>query len=145
MNTDWQVCSQPELPVVFGYGKESTLKLSLETRNRGDVMVVHCQGWIVYREEAVALSRVVSEVLQHSQKVVLDLSGVSSIDSAGIGELVQLHTWAERRNATLKCAAPTPLVRSLLDLTNVDSVLEVHSSVSGAIEWFEDEAVCADC
>src|ERR1700692_918279 len=68
--------------------KESTLKLSLETRNRGDVMIVHCQGRIVYRDEAASLSHVVGEVLHHGGKVVLDLGGVTSIDSAGIGELV---------------------------------------------------------
>ena len=37
--------------------KESKLKLSLETRYRGDVLIVHCQGRIVYRDEAVALSK----------------------------------------------------------------------------------------
>ena len=48
-------------------------------------MIVHCQGRIVYRDEAAALSRVVGEVLQNGGKVILDLSGVNSIDSAGIG------------------------------------------------------------
>jgi hypothetical protein len=33
------------------------LKLSLETRNRGEVMIVHCHGRIVYRDEVDALSR----------------------------------------------------------------------------------------
>ncbi len=66
------------------------MKLSLETRNRGDVMIVHCQGRIVYRDEAAALSRLVGEILESGGKVVLDLSGVSSIDSAGIGELASL-------------------------------------------------------
>ena len=82
------------------------MKLSLETRNRGDVIIVHCQGRIVYRDEAAALSRVVGEVLQQSRKLVLDLSGVSSMDSAGIGELALLQTWAQGKNANLKCAGP---------------------------------------
>ena len=81
MDTDWQT-GQPEGAAVFGqvFGqhKESQLKLSLETRNRGDVIIVHCQGRIVYRDEAAALSRVVGEVLQQTSKVVLDLSGVSA-------------------------------------------------------------------
>lgn len=121
------------------------MKLSLETRNRGDVMVIHCQGRIVYRDEAAALSRLVGEVLQHSQKLVLDLSGVTAMDSAGIGELVLLHNWAEGKNAALKCAAPTPLVRSLLELTNLDSMLDLYASVNGALESFAEEEVCADC
>jgi anti-anti-sigma factor len=82
--------------------KESKLKLTLETRNRGDVTIVYCQGRIVYRDEAAALSRMVSEVLQHGGKVILDLSGVHSIDSAGIGELASLHSLALAQNADLK-------------------------------------------
>jgi len=121
------------------------LKLSLESRNRGDVIVVHCRGRIVYRDEAAALSRVVGEVLQHAGRVVLDLSAVTTMDSAGIGELALLQTWAQERNVTLKCAAPTPVVRTLLDLTNLDTVLEVHPSLDSALSAFREKEVCADC
>jgi len=146
MNTNWQTSLQPlDLAALGTQQKESKLKLSLETRNRGDVMIVHCQGRIVYRDEAAALSRVVSEILDNGGKVVLDLSGVSSIDSAGIGELAFLHTWARSQNADLKCASPSPLVRDLLDLTNLDSVLEVHSSIDEELAAFQPGEVCADC
>lgn len=121
------------------------MKLSLETRNRGDVIVVHCQGRIVYRDEAVALSRLVGEILKRGTKLVLELSGVSSMDSAGIGELVLLQTWAQEREADLKCAGPNSLVRALLDLTNLDSVLDVHPTLDSALEAFREEQICADC
>ena len=116
------------MPGAYGVEKESKLKLSLETRNRGDVIVVHCQGRIVYRDEATALSRLVGEILKKGSKVVLELGGVSSLDSAGIGELALLQTWARERNAELKCAGANPIVRTLLDLTNLDSVFEISSS-----------------
>jgi len=121
------------------------LKLSLETRNRGDVIVVHCQGRIVYRDEAAALSRLVGELLQHSSKLVLDFSGVNSMDSAGIGELALLQTWAQQKKANLKIGGANNLVRTLLDLTNLDSVLEVHPSLDSALESFREEQVTADC
>ena len=76
---------------------------------------------------------------------VLDLSGVSAMDSAGIGELALLQTWAQERNANLKCAGANDLVRTLLDLTNLDSVVEVHPSVESAVESFREEQICADC
>jgi len=145
MDTHWQTWEQPFGPAAFGVHKELKLKLSLETRNRGDVIIVHCHGRIVYRDEAAALSRVVGEVLQHARKLVLDLSGVSSMDSAGIGELALLQTWAQGKNASLKYAGANSLVRTLLDLTNLDSVLEVHPSLDAALESFREERVCADC
>jgi len=145
MGTSWQMWEPPVGPAGFLSEKEPKLKLSLETRNRGDIIVVHCQGRIVYRDEAAALSRLVGEVLQHTGKLVLDLSGVSSMDSAGIGELALLETWAREKGAALKCAGPNELVRTLLDLTNLDTVLEVHPSIDEALESFRDEQVCTDC
>jgi anti-sigma B factor antagonist len=156
METNCQTCPEPVLwaeSIIEGSGiqtpgiqtKESKLKLSLETRQRGEVMIVHCQGRIVYREEANALSSVVGELLQQGEKVILDLSGVSAIDSAGIGELVLLHTQAQERNAELKYANPRPFVRELFELTQVASFLEIHSSVGEALAVFQSQALCAEC
>jgi len=121
------------------------LKLSLETRNCGDVTVVHCQGRIVYRDEALALSEIVGELLRDGGKVVLDLSGVDSIDSAGIGELVLLHTCAQSHRADMKYAGPSPFVRELLGLTNLDSVFEIHRNLCDALAAFQPAEACADC
>jgi anti-sigma B factor antagonist len=130
--------------------KESTLKLNLQTRNREDVMIVHCQGRIVYRDEAAALSRLVGQIIANRGKVLLDLSGVSFIDGAGMGELVLLHTWAQSRNAELKCASPSRFVRELFDLTNLNSVLDIHTDLDEALAAFQSgaydsEELCADC
>lgn len=150
IETNWQMGPHPQVAAAFERGffepyKESKLKLSLETRNRGDVIIVHCQGRIVYRDEAAVLARVVGEVLQQAKKLVLDLSGVTSIDSAGIGELVLLHTWAQAKNADLKFAGPNSFVRDLLDLTRLDSFFEIHPSLGEALAAFQPREVCADC
>jgi len=115
------------------------LKLSLETRTRGKVIMVHCQGRIVYRDEAAAFSRVVGRALQQAASVVVDLSGVSSVDSAGIGEIALLQTSARRDSINLKFAGPTPFVSSLLELTNLDSVLQLHPSVDAALATFHNQ------
>ena len=145
MNTNWQTWEPSAIAAAFGGYKESKLKLSLETRNSGDVFVVHCHGRIVYRDEAAALSLLVSQVLQESSKLVLDLSGVTRMDSAGIGELALLQTLAQEKNASLKCAGANSLIRTLLDLTNLDSVLDVHPTLESALAAFREESVCADC
>jgi anti-sigma B factor antagonist len=144
MDMNWQTWDQPQIAAAFELQKELKLKLNLETRNRGDVIIVHCQGRIVYRDEAAALSRVVGEVLQQARKLVLDLSGVSAMDSAGIGELALLQTWAQGKNVALKCAGPNSLIATLLELTNLDSVLEVHPSVDSALASFREDRICAN-
>jgi anti-anti-sigma factor len=145
METSRESWQRPVGAAAFAAEEEPKLKLSVETRNCGDIVVVHCQGRIVYRDEAAALSRLVGQVLHHTKKLVLDLSGVSSMDSAGIGELALLQTWAQEKNAALKCAGPSPLVLTLLSLTNLDTVLEVHPSVEAALESLREEQACTDC
>jgi anti-sigma B factor antagonist len=145
-DTCWQPWPRPDLLAAFTEPyKESKLKLSLEIRNCSGVIVVHCQGRIVYGKEASVLSRMVGEFLKDGSKVVLDLSGVHSIDSAGIGGLVSLYTRAHSQNADVKYASPSPLVRELLGLTNVDSVLEIHPSLGEALAAFQPAEACADC
>jgi anti-anti-sigma factor len=145
IDCNWQTWTQPAGPAAFGREKESALKLSLETRNRGDVMIVHCHGRIVYRDEAAALSRLVGEVMDERGKLVLDLCGVSAMDSAGIGELALIYTWSQERNVNFKCAGANELVTTLLELTNLDSVLGVYPTLDSALEAFREEEICADC
>jgi len=96
-------------------------------------VIVHCSGRIVYRQEARALSRLVMQALQNVELAVLELAGVSAIDSAGLGELVLLHMYSEGHGKTVKLAAVPPQVLELLELSNLTSVFEVCSTVEEAM------------
>jgi len=121
------------LPRYYG-PKESKLKLSLETRHLGDVIVIHCEGRIVYRDEASALTRVVTEALKNTREVVLDLEGVQRIDSAGLGEMARLVTTADACGSRLKLAGVHPKVMQVLRLTNLASAFEIHPSLVEALD-----------
>ena len=110
------------------------MELSLENRQSGKVMVIHCRGRVVYRDEAAAVSRVVEEALRGSSEVVLDLEGVQNIDSAGLGELVVAHISAEEQGKTVKVVGANQSVCELLELTNLSSVLALYPSVADAMD-----------
>jgi anti-sigma B factor antagonist len=113
---------------------ESILELILESRQAGDVMVVHCRGRIVYREEALAVSRAVGEALQESREVILDLGGVHNVDSAGLGELVVAHVSAEEQGKTVKVIGANRAVSELFELTNLSYVFEVYPNLAAALD-----------
>ncbi len=110
------------------------LELNLRSRHCGAVIIVSCEGRIVYRDETAVLSRVVRQALQHSAEVVLDLEGVRTIDGAGLGELVLLHLWATAQEKALKLVGGSRWVLQLLELTNLSSVLASYSSLAEATE-----------
>lgn len=118
--------------------KESKLKLQLEAQE--DIAILHCRGRISYREEAVQFSKKVAELLPLTHHLIVELSGIDLIDSAGLGELVLVLLWAQACGCSIKLAAPRRGVRETLELTNLASVFEVHSSCTEAINCWRPVA-----
>src|ERR1700719_2653599 len=117
------------------------LKLTLESEHPGSAVVLHCQGRIIFRNEAQALSTIVAEVLPAARRMVVDLAGIDSVDSGGLGELVLTHMWAEAAGYTLKFASPRKSVRHLFEITNLVSVFDVHASVPEAMAAMVQEEI----
>ena len=107
------------------------MKLNLEVQAVEEATVVYCRGRLVYRDEVVALSRTLADI--QPGMLVLELAGVEAIDSAGLGELMAVLNATQARGGSLKLAAPTRRVQSLLHLTNLTSVLEIYPSLEDAL------------
>jgi anti-sigma B factor antagonist len=116
-------------------GSASSKKIAfrVEARDRGGAIVLHCQGRLIFRHEANALARTVNEILPLAHRMVIDLAGIEAVDSAGLGELVLLHMWADSSGYTLKFSGARKSVRNVLELTNLDQVLDLYPSVPDAI------------
>ncbi len=112
------------------------MKLRMESHSVDDVMVLHCKGRVAYGGEASAFSRKVAELIPRTRRLVVDLSEVEMIDSAGLGELVVVLMWAQASGCSMKLAGPSPRVQQLLELTNLLPVFETHASLADAIVAF---------
>ncbi|HEY1464071.1 MAG TPA: STAS domain-containing protein [Terriglobales bacterium] len=113
--------------------REKKLNLSFEVASYEGATVLRCQGRIVFRDEALALSAKVADLLPQSRQVVIDLSGVETIDSAGLGELVVAFMSGQITSIPVKLASPNRLVRKILEITNLNSVIEVYEQVKDAV------------
>lgn len=81
------------------------------------------------------LSRSVLE--QKDTKVLIDLSKVSRIDSAGLGLLMSCYSHVVRNRGALKLLSPTAPVEKLLAITGMNSIIESYSGVSEAVRSFD--------
>jgi anti-sigma B factor antagonist len=113
------------------------LKLDLETRAIDDVTVLYCRGRFTYRDEATAFSRKIAELLPNARQIVVELSGLEIIDSAGLGELVVVHMWVKASGCSLKLAGANRRIQQLLELTNLLSVFDVHLTLDDALLSFQ--------
>lgn len=92
----------------------------------GSDLIVEFHGEIdtAVRDEAVAI--VTSAAEDRTKTVVLDLSAVTFIDSAGLHALVRLDAWAIESNRKLVIRNPTDVVQRLLALSGLDTKLSVE-------------------
>ncbi len=70
---------------------------------------------------------------QHADTIVVDLSGVSFIDSTGLGVLVGAETQAREEGKALRLVVTQPQILRLLELTGLDEVFTVLSSARDAV------------
>jgi anti-sigma B factor antagonist len=70
------------------------------------------------------------------RRLVIDLSSVSSVDSATIGCLMDLHREAAEAGGVLKLAGVQKRVETMLTMTGAHDVLEVHPDEPSAIRSF---------
>ena len=66
------------------------------------------------------------------ERLVVDLSGLTFIDSTGLGVLIEARTRLSNRRAFL-LAAPGLETRRALEISGLDRHFAVHDSVDGAI------------
>ena len=71
-------------------------------------------------------------VAEGQARIVLDLAGVPTMDSTGLGALVTACRAARQAGGDLRIVKARPAVRELLERTNVARVLPLHATAEDA-------------
>ena len=77
-----------------------------------------------------------SAVNEGKTNILLDLSGVTTIDSSGIGELVGSYTTVTNRGGKLKLLHLPAKLNELLHVTQLITVFEVYENEQEAVNSF---------
>jgi anti-sigma B factor antagonist len=112
------------------------MTLKIETRQADGVTILSCQGRIVFGEEATALRENLKRVLGSTRQIVLNLAGVTYIDSGGLGTLVGVYSSARASGAEIKLTGLGQRLRDVLQITKLVTVFEVYDSEQEAIATF---------
>lgn len=115
--------------------------MHVEVRKSGEVVIVDMSGKLVAGVGDEILRNVVNELLAENwKKILLNLSAVSSLDSAGTGELVASLKVCERFGASLKLLNLNERVRKSLHLSQLLPVFEVYDDERQALTQFTASA-----
>ncbi|MDL2718857.1 MAG: STAS domain-containing protein [Acidobacteriota bacterium] len=112
--------------------------MHVEVRKAKDVVIVDLPGKLLAGVGDEILRNVVNELLAEGwKKILLNLSEVAAIDSAGTGELVASLKISERFGAKLKLLNLHERVRKSLHLSELLPVFEVYDEESSALRHYE--------
>ena len=119
-------------PFVVNYGP-----MHVEIRKAGDVVIVDLSGKLTSGLGDQILHDTIDELLAENwKKILLNLSGVSFIDSAGVGELVAGLRTAQRLGANLKLLNAGERVQSTLYIAKLLPIFELYSDEREAVARF---------
>ena len=106
-------------------------------RDQGDVRVIELSGKITIGSGDVKLRELINAALEEGKsKILLDLAGVTAIDSSGIGEMVACYTTVTKRNGQLKLLRMSPKINDILQVTQLITVFDVLETEEEALASF---------
>ncbi|MEM9294047.1 MAG: STAS domain-containing protein [Acidobacteriota bacterium] len=110
-----------------------------------DVTVIELTGKLVAGVGDELLAHSLGEAFEQGfRKIVLNLEGVSYIDSAGVGEIASSLQKTQALGARLATTKMGGRVQRVLQLSQVLPLLDVHESQQAAIDALQQPAEAAD-
>jgi anti-anti-sigma factor len=121
-------------------GKEVFLMLEIHTRQIDpDVVVLEINGRITIGRECKQLEWATETLVREKQqkKIIFDLTGVTHIDSTGIGIIVMSVGQVKQAGGELRLAGANKHVEQVLKLTSIDKLVAWDPTVTEAAAGFQ--------
>jgi anti-sigma B factor antagonist len=116
--------------------QEMTAKLAVLHRFTGGTLLIRLEGPLTLSPSVNGLKTRIEGLLstKPATGLLLNLAGVSAVDSAGIGELMKIHTFATRKELRLVLTGVNPKIAELLKITRLDGLFAVCADETSALQ-----------
>ena len=120
------------------------MPMGCTTRQSDDVTILDLTGRLSLGEavafgpgSGLILSETVKELAKKGKKnFLLNLTGITYVDSSGVGQLVGAMTSARNREVSLKLLRPNTQVLNLLKMSKLDTVFDIFEDEAAAVASF---------
>ena len=101
------------------------LEVELERVNP-TTAIVHLKGRMTLGMRLREIETTITDTIGDGvQKLILDLSNIEYLDSAGLGVIMILYGHMQERSGKLRVVAPGPKVSEVFKLTHTDWILSI--------------------
>ena len=118
------------------------VNLYINQRRAGNVIVLDLKGRVRIGGTSLALHRAIRCLADEGKtQILLNLAGVTHIDSTGLGELISSHITLRDKGGEIKLAHLTERLRELLVITKLLNVFDVYDDEPQALASFAGEVL----
>jgi anti-sigma B factor antagonist len=114
------------------------LSAKITIRQIEGTTVLEVGGRITLGEGGVTLRDAIQNALKTgTKKLVLDMGGVSYMDSSGVGELTAAYTSARNKGCEVKLLHLTKRIDDLMQITKLATIFDIYSNEQQALSSFK--------
>jgi anti-sigma B factor antagonist len=111
--------------------------IKVNRRERDGVVIVHLTGRLMGGPDAEQFQKLIREGVDAGRlRIVVDLAGVSWINSSGLGTLIAAYTTLKERGGTLKLLNVSRRIEQILQVTKLNTIFESYASEDLVVESF---------
>ena len=109
----------------------------IQERQLDGVLVLQLSGELLVGDPSQALRSYMEKVLRDGAKrILVNMTGVTYLDSTGVGALLAAKTSAVKGGCELKVCCVQPMISRLLKQLRLASILDVHEEEVTAVATF---------
>ncbi|MBV9759422.1 MAG: STAS domain-containing protein [Acidobacteriaceae bacterium] len=110
------------------------MPLTIASRTEDGLAVLELSGTLTLGPHLASLRRCVRETLDSGKVagLVLQVSGLTAIDSSGLGELTVVYSHVTKRKCPVLLVGVNPSLRNMLEMTHLDGLLPAAADMNAA-------------
>ena len=110
--------------------------MNFQVRKDADVVTIDVEGQLIVGNRQELKQKVLQELDGGSRKFLIDFARTGYIDSSGLGVLVSLSKKIREQGGELRLANLNEDLRTLFELTKLDTLFQIASSREEALASF---------
>lgn len=120
------------------------MSVTINVRETANAVILEISGRITLGASGPSLQHGIRKLLDGGHKnIILDLGGVTFLDSSGLGQLVGSYATAASHGSEIKLVNLNKRVYDLMQITKLYTVFAIYTDEAMAVKSFEVAAVSA--
>ncbi len=113
------------------------MSFAISRRQNGEVTILDLAGKLTLGDATDELREAIQGLTQEGRtKILLNMAGVSYIDSSGLGQLTASYTSVNRAGGQLKLVSLSSKAHGLLQITKLTTVFDIFEKEEYAVISF---------